>query len=122
MTTSSPNRARTNVAPTHRQRRGLALAAAKHPRFRRIADGTWLVPSATREGSRYVVDVCRATCTCPDFVENLERCKHLWAVAYVQNEITLLDGTQLSPPPVMDDESAGTAGTAGTTISVQGAS
>jgi predicted nucleic acid-binding Zn finger protein len=76
----------------------------------------WLVPSATRADRTYVVDDSRATCTCLDFVENGEMCKHLWAVAYIQNEITLLDGTQLAPPPVAKDEDSGA------TVSVQGAS
>jgi hypothetical protein len=75
--------------------------------FRRIADDTWLVPSATRADSTYVVDVSQETCTCPDGGEDAARCKHLWAVAYVQNEITLLDGTHLAAPPVTVDEDAG---------------
>ena len=120
--TRAINNPRTSDALSRRQRRGLALATAKHQRFRRITEDTWLVPSATRASLAYVVDASRATCTCPDFVENVEMCKHLWAVAYVQNEITLIDGTQLAPPPVAIANDSETAETAETTSGVQGAS
>lgn len=106
----------TRNAPNQRPQRGLELARLKHVSFRRVADSVWLVPSATKTDSTYVVDVSRMTCTCPDFGENGEKCKHIWAVTYVQNEITLLDGTHLAPPPITEDEDAVAA------ISAQGAS
>lgn len=91
-------------APNQRPQRGLELARLKHSSFRRVADNLWLVPSATKNDSTYVVDVSRMTCSCPDFGDHGEMCKHLWATAYIANEITLIDGTRLSPPPVTKDE------------------
>lgn len=86
-----------------RSQRGLELARVKHQRFRRIAEHTWLVPSATHSKKTYVVTASRPSCTCPDFASSAN-CKHLWAVRYIQNEITLMDGTQLTPPPIMDTD------------------
>jgi hypothetical protein len=113
-TSTKNTRSKTNDG-CRRQHRGLELARVKHQCFRRSDDDTWIVPSATRANSVYVVNVSRPTCTCPDFGENGETCKHLWAVAYVQNKITLLDGTHLAPPPVTRDEDLAT-------INLQGAS
>lgn len=84
-----------------RSQRGLDLARAKHQLFQRIDEDKWIVPSATCSHHAYLVDTSRSTCTCPDS-ESGDKCKHLWAVAFVQNEITLIDGTQLTPPPVED--------------------
>src|SRR5947208_1808173 len=85
-----------------RSQRGLDLARAKHKLFRRIDDVTWLVPSATNSASTYVVRMPRPSCTCADFTESGRTCKHVVAVAYLHNEITLIDGTRLEPPPVID--------------------
>ncbi|HTR51101.1 MAG TPA: SWIM zinc finger family protein [Kofleriaceae bacterium] len=89
------------MTPGTRQARGLDLAKAKHQHFHRIDEDRWIVPSATCSQHAYLVDASRSTCTCPDS-ERGAKCKHLWAVAYVQNKITLIDGTQLKPPPVTD--------------------
>jgi len=87
-----------------RSQRGLDLARTKHQLFRRVDECTWIVPSATCSHHAYLVDALHLTCTCPDFDENGTTCKHLWAVRYLNNEITLLDGTQLALPPVTDDD------------------
>jgi hypothetical protein len=89
----------TRLSP--RSQRGLELAKSKHQLFRRIAKDTWLVPSATNSDNTYVVSVPRPSCTCPGFDES-GRCTHVLAVAYLSNEITLIDGTRLTPPPVID--------------------
>ena len=94
----------TTDALNARSQRGLALAKAKHQLFRRIDEDVWLVPSATCPHHAYVVDASRRTCTCPDFEESGTACKHLWAVRYFNDEITLLDGTHLVPPPVTGDD------------------
>ena len=94
----------TNNASGPRSQRGFDLATAKHQLFRRIDEDVWLVPSATCSHHAYVVDASRMTCTCPDFEESGTTCKHLWAVRYLDNEITLIDGTHLVAPPVTDDD------------------
>lgn len=88
-----------------RSQRGLDLARAKHQLFQRIDEDRWIIPSATCSHHTYLVDASHSTCTCPD-AESGIICKHLWAVAYLQNEITLIDGTRLVPPPVEDADRA----------------
>lgn len=103
----------TTPASNPRQQRGLELARAKRLRFRRITEHTWLVPSATHARKTYVVTISRPSCTCPDFASGAN-CKHLWAVRYFENEITLIDGTHLTPPPITDaDHTAATLGLGG---------
>lgn len=93
----------TNDASNPRLWRGVELARAKHQLFRRVAEDTWLVPSATYSNRTYVVTVSGPSCACPDFASGAY-CKHLWAVHCIRNEITLLDGTRLTPPPITDTE------------------
>ena len=90
-----------------RSQRGLALAREKQKLFHRIDEERWIVPSATCSQHAYLVDASRSTCTCPDS-DSGATCKHLWAVAYIQNEIILIDGTRLVAPPVANDEEAPT--------------
>lgn len=78
-----------------RQQRGLAIARAKSARIKHVAGSTWLVPSQTNPSGGYAVDVSRQTCSCPDHEDRGVRCKHLWAVAYFRQEVTLLDGTTI---------------------------
>lgn len=85
-----------------RSQRGLDLARAKHKLFRRIDEVTWLVPSATKSASTYVVRMPRPSCTCPDFDASGTWCKHVVAVAYLCNQITMVDGTRFEPPPIVD--------------------
>lgn len=92
----------TKNASAPRTQRGLDLARAKHRLFRRIASDTWLIPSGTNPGITYVVTMPCPRCTCSDFAENGRSCKHVVAVAYLCNEITLIDGTRFEPPPVID--------------------
>ncbi len=83
-----------NAAVDLRQERGLALAKAKGKRFRHIAGGKYLVPSAQdTKAAGYVVDVDAGACTCPDHEERRSRCKHLWAIEYFRQEVTAPDGT-----------------------------
>jgi len=44
----------------------------------------WLVPSQTTEGSKYVVDTATSKCTCADFELRRCKCKHQFAVEFVQ--------------------------------------
>jgi hypothetical protein len=89
-----------------RSQRGLDLARSKHQLFRRLDKDTWIVPSATCSHHEYLVDTSCSTCSCPDAEEDGMICKHLWAVRYLVNEVTLIDGTQLAPPPAEDAEDA----------------
>lgn len=85
------------VATDFRSQRGLALAQAKRDSIKVIVGTKYLVPSATFNGSGYVVDAQEETCTCPDFAERgghgrLHRCKHIWAAIYVMR---LPDGSTI---------------------------
>jgi hypothetical protein len=66
-----------------RQERGRLLANDK--RIKSLGS-KWLVPSQTAPASAYVVDVETGKCTCPDHETRAVRCKHLYAVEFVQRE------------------------------------
>ncbi len=53
----------------------------------------WVVPSQTHRGA-YVVDVRTQplSCTCPDFGDRLESCKHVFAVQFHRGQATLPAG------------------------------
>ena len=78
-----------------RQQRGLDIAKGKSKKIRHVTGDTWLVPSSTNTTAGYVVDIGKATCSCPDHETRGVRCKHLWAIAYVRREVTLPDGSTL---------------------------
>ncbi|HEX3463875.1 MAG TPA: SWIM zinc finger family protein [Candidatus Elarobacter sp.] len=61
-----------------REQRGLQIAATK--KLRRKGD-LWLV-SSQRGSGMYVVDPATAECSCPDYEDRRERCKHVYAVEY----------------------------------------
>ena len=71
-----------------RQDRGLILAATK--RISRNTSG-WVVPSQSLDGAQYVVT--GDSCTCPDHATRGVKCKHQWAVEYVEQRETDADGT-----------------------------
>jgi transposase len=75
-----------------RQERGLAIAALANITRK---GGVWLVPSQTGNGKKYTVcpDPENPHCTCPDHQELGIRCKHLYAVAFVQQREMGNDGT-----------------------------
>lgn len=76
-----------------REQRGLALAALfrieKH-------DGKWVVPSQTGDGRKYLVDADTSAphCTCPDHTDRGVKCKHMFAVEFVQTRERNADGTE----------------------------
>ncbi len=75
-----------------REQRGFEIAATK--KLQQKGD-LWIVPSQAGKGT-YVVDptAVAATCSCPDFEERLEKCKHVFAVEFtVQRETTTKAGT-----------------------------
>lgn len=74
-----------------RQQRALALVASKRKHIKHVAGARWLVPSQT-DGGGYVVDADAQTCSCPDHEERGTKCKHLWAVVYLRQVVTLSTG------------------------------
>src|SRR5689334_11934094 len=79
-----------------RQQRALALVASQRDRIKHVAGARWLVPSATNAHGGYVVDVDAQTCSCPDHEERGTKCKHIWAVAYLRQEVTFKNGTTVT--------------------------
>lgn len=78
-----------------REARGLVLA--KDKRIKNIG-AMWLVPSQSGAADGYVVNVSAGTCTCPDHETRAVKCKHIFAVEFVQREtvretVTGADGT-----------------------------
>ena len=72
-----------------RRQRGLAIAAVT--RIEEKKPGLWAVPSQTGTGKNYWVriDNDQQTCTCPDFEERSQPCKHVFAVQFtVQRRAT----------------------------------
>jgi transposase len=66
-----------------RQERGRLLANDK--RIKSLGN-KWLVPSQTASAAAYVVDSEAGKCTCPDHETRAVKCKHLFAVEFVQRE------------------------------------
>jgi len=83
------------VGTDWRKERGLALVKAKGKRIKSIAGAKYLVPSAADGTGGYVVDVEAATCSCPDHETRAVRCKHLWAVEFFRQEVSLPDGSKV---------------------------
>lgn len=73
-----------------RQHRGLMIAATARIQQK---DGAWIVPSQSARG-RYTVRLDDGgSCTCPDFAERQQACKHVFAVEFVIKRETAPDGT-----------------------------
>jgi len=72
-----------------RQKRGLEIAATKKLRQK---GPLWIVPSQANNGS-YIVDPKAHTCTCPDHEQRGQKCKHIFAVAYVMTREQNADGS-----------------------------
>lgn len=50
---------------------------------------TYRVPSASKDGQAYVVDVDAPACTCPDHVYRGTTCKHMYRAADAAGVLTL---------------------------------
>jgi transposase len=76
-----------------REQRGLALAALYRIEQK---DGKYIVPSQKGNGDTYTVDpnASHPCCTCPDFETRGIKCKHMFAVEFVQSRETKPDGTE----------------------------
>ena len=74
---------------TAREQRGLHIAAAAEIRQNNVG---WWVPSQGGNGKYLVVLNETLFCSCPDFETRQQRCKHIYAVEYVVQRETGLDG------------------------------
>ncbi len=72
-----------------RQVRGQQIATAL--RLKRDSRG-WLVPSQSTTGTYYRVNAEADECSCLDYETRAIKCKHQWAVTYVQSTQTDADG------------------------------
>src|SRR5690349_5593330 len=72
-----------------REQRGIIIAA-----ICKLAqqDGRWIVPSQSGE-KKYVVDLERHSCTCPDHQETGFKCKHQWAAEFTVKRERQADGS-----------------------------
>lgn len=82
-----------------RQKRGFAIATRQAKLVRAAVGGKWIVPSQSANSGGYVVDPAERTCSCPDHETRAVKCKHMWAVEFVQKEtvrktVTNKDGSQ----------------------------
>ena len=76
-----------------RRQRGLAIAAMTKIECKK--SGLWAVPSQTGNGKYWVrMNSEKPTCTCPDFEERGQPCKHVFAVQYVIQRETNPDGSE----------------------------
>ena len=83
----------TNTETTDlRQERGRLLSQNKG--IKHIAGVTWPVPSQTQSSGGYIVNTAEKTCSCPDYELRRCKCKHQWAVTFVQTIENHADGTQ----------------------------
>jgi hypothetical protein len=77
-----------------RRQRGLAIAALT--KIEQKKPGLWCVPSQRGAGNYWVrLDDGHPTCTCPDFEERSQPCKHVFAVQFVVQRETRPDGTEV---------------------------
>jgi transposase len=83
-----------------RRQRGLAIAAVT--RIEQKKSGLWHVPSQTGNGAYWVrLDLEQPTCTCKDFEERAQPCKHVFAVQFAQQRESHPDGTETVTEAVM---------------------
>lgn len=75
-----------------REQRGLTIAATTKLTKK---GSVWIVPSQSERGVKYTVcpDAHEPHCTCPDHETNGQKCKHLFAVAFVLKREHNTDGT-----------------------------
>ncbi|WP_435005192.1 transposase [Tundrisphaera lichenicola] len=74
-----------------REQRGLALAALY--RIDKVG-GKYVVPSQRGDGTTYVVDPEARHCTCRDHEDRAIKCKHMFAVEFLQTRERGEDGTE----------------------------
>ena len=73
-----------DASDLERQSRGAAMAA--HARIVKFGAG-YKVPAQTTSGKSYMVNLDKRSCTCPDFDNWQQPCKHIYAVeSFIQRE------------------------------------
>ncbi|MGC9986663.1 MAG: transposase [Polyangia bacterium] len=77
-----------------RQEKGLLLSHDR--RIKPVGNAMWLVPSQSQNSGGYLVNAKEATCSCPDYELRHTKCKHQWAVEFVQTVETASDGSQVT--------------------------
>ena len=66
-------------------------------RIEQKKSGLWAVPSQTGNGAYWVrLDLEQPTCTCKDFEERSQPCKHVFAVQFVKQRESHPDGTEIT--------------------------
>jgi transposase len=77
-----------------REQRGIVIAATKRIKEQ---NGKWIVPSQENESRKYTVcaDGEHCSCTCPDFEERGQPCKHVFAVRIVIQRELFDDGSEV---------------------------
>lgn len=71
-----------------RQERGMRLAADHAALIKKFAKNEWIVPSQANPAESYRVKAPKGKrahwkCSCPDFAQRGQACKHIWAVRFV---------------------------------------
>lgn len=92
----------TSIVPQPRSRKQEGTMEAREIRGLQIATGSkitregnvWIVPSQTGS-KKYTVNIFIQTCTCPDFDAYGSKCKHMYAVEFIQQRES---GAQLPIP------------------------
>lgn len=79
MTTDSIRRPFPEVPDDTRESRGLQLYLDRGSEFVRVSRDTFLVPSCSKRGVEYLVDLEQESCECFDNRERRHHCKHLYA-------------------------------------------
>jgi transposase len=74
-----------------RQEKGRSLANDR--RIKHVEGALWSVPSQSHNAGGYLVNVLAASCSCPDHETRQVKCKHQWAVEFVQTVEVALDGS-----------------------------
>jgi hypothetical protein len=74
-----------------REQRELALAALYRIEEK---DGKYIVPSQSGDGTTYMADPESRHCSCPDHRDRAIKCKHMFAVEFVQTREHGPDGTE----------------------------
>jgi hypothetical protein len=67
------------VSPDSREGRGLQLYLDRGSEFVRVSRDSFLVPSCSRRGAEYLVDLAAESCECEDHRRNGGPCKHAYA-------------------------------------------
>jgi transposase len=77
-----------------REERGMVIAATKRLKEQ---NGAWIVPSSVNASRKYTVrdSAHGCSCTCPDFEERGQACKHVFAVRFVIQRELFDDGTEV---------------------------